>query len=293
MHPLHPPHSPLIVFATDAKGALTLTAGSGLASLGRAPGESVGKTVYDLAPDNPALIEAIESALRGHHVTVRVEVNGRTLEATFAPQTDGLGAVTGLVGAAYDLTEERERPPCADRVYVIRSNGDDFGTVIDAHDGQGRLEHVIGKRCYVAFGEEDGACTNCPASGPPSVVPVTRVLQKANGRDYQVVTAEWSAEDAVQIRARTISENLLSDLIRARIEQIAGNALLSGREREVFELMLLGRSPSDIAQVLGIKERTAKFHQANVLTKLGAESRYDLQRLVLQAETPETARGAH
>jgi DNA-binding CsgD family transcriptional regulator len=33
--------------------------------------------------------------------------------------------------------------------------------------------------------------------------------------------------------------------------------------------------------VLGISERTSKFHQANLLLKLGAESRLDLMRLFL------------
>jgi DNA-binding CsgD family transcriptional regulator len=278
--------TPLIVFATDAKGALTVTAGAGLAALGRAPGESVGKTVYDLAPSNHGLIDAIESALQGRHVTIRVLVNGRTLEATFVPQTDHRGAVIGLVGAAYDLTDEGEQPQCSDRVYMIRASRTDFGIILDAHDADGRHTNLIGRRCFTVFGGQDGTCTNCPASGRPSALPVTRVLQKSHEQDYQVVTAQWKAADVVQMRARTISEVLLSDLIRARIDQIASNAVLSGREREVFELMLLGRSPSDIAHVLGIKERTAKFHQANVLSKLGAESRYDLQRLVLQADAP-------
>jgi len=37
----------------------------------------------------------------------------------------------------------------------------------------------------------------------------------------------------------------------------------------------------EIALVLAIKPRTVKFHQANLLAKLGAESRLDLFRLIL------------
>ena len=278
----------LIVFSTDAKGVLTLTAGEGLAAIGSEPGASIGKTVYDLAPDNHELIAAIESALHGNHVTLLVKVNGRTLLATFVPAVDDRGRVTGLIGAAYDTAEERGKPPCADRLYVIRSTPDDFGHILDARDTTGQRTDVIGKRCFEEFHGNDAACTNCPALGQQSIVPVTRVLQKSHKEEYRVVTAEWKASDRVELRARGISDMLLSDLIRARIEQMVGNARLSDREREVFELMLLGRPPADIAQVLGIKERTAKFHQANVLSKLGAESRYDLQRLVLQAETAPT-----
>jgi DNA-binding NarL/FixJ family response regulator len=65
-----------------------------------------------------------------------------------------------------------------------------------------------------------------------------------------------------------------------RAERIA-QAGLTSREREVLELLLLGRTHEDIALVLGISERTSKFHQANLLAKLGAESRLDLMRLFL------------
>jgi len=37
---------------------------------------------------------------------------------------------------------------------------------------------------------------------------------------------------------------------------------------------------ADIAQQLGIAPRTVKFHQANVLQKLGADSRVDLLRVL-------------
>jgi DNA-binding NarL/FixJ family response regulator len=58
-------------------------------------------------------------------------------------------------------------------------------------------------------------------------------------------------------------------------------AHLTTREREVLDLLLLGRTHEDIGTLLGISERTSKFHQANLLNKLGAESRLDLLRLFL------------
>lgn len=66
-----------------------------------------------------------------------------------------------------------------------------------------------------------------------------------------------------------------------RRAEIVAQARLTEREREVLDLLLLGRTHEDIAQLLGISERTSKFHQANLLTKLGAESRLDLLRLFL------------
>jgi DNA-binding CsgD family transcriptional regulator len=56
---------------------------------------------------------------------------------------------------------------------------------------------------------------------------------------------------------------------------------LTQREREVFDLMLLGRNAREIGTVLGITARTAKFHQSNLLQKLGADGRTDLLRLLM------------
>lgn len=64
-----------------------------------------------------------------------------------------------------------------------------------------------------------------------------------------------------------------------RRERIMSAADLSEREREVLSLLLLGRTFDDVASVLGISPRTARFHQDNALRKLGAESRLDLLRL--------------
>lgn len=70
-------------------------------------------------------------------------------------------------------------------------------------------------------------------------------------------------------------------ILRARLLRLANDAGLSVREREVLDLLLLGRSAADIGLALNITARTAKFHQANVLAKLGADSRHDLMRLLL------------
>jgi DNA-binding NarL/FixJ family response regulator len=66
-----------------------------------------------------------------------------------------------------------------------------------------------------------------------------------------------------------------------RRAELVAQARLTEREREVLDLLLLGRTHEDIASLLGISERTSKFHQANLLVKLGAESRLDLMRLFL------------
>jgi DNA-binding NarL/FixJ family response regulator len=67
--------------------------------------------------------------------------------------------------------------------------------------------------------------------------------------------------------------------LQERRERLVAAAGLTRREREVLDLLLLGRTHEDVSLVLGISERTSKFHQTNLLRKLGAESRIDLVRL--------------
>lgn len=76
-------------------------------------------------------------------------------------------------------------------------------------------------------------------------------------------------------------DQALSAQLFARVEQLAGDRGLTTREREVLQLALLGRGHEEVGTALGISARTAKFHLANLLAKLGAESRADLLRVLL------------
>ena len=73
----------------------------------------------------------------------------------------------------------------------------------------------------------------------------------------------------------------LGVLLRGRLTQLAHDAGLTDREKQVLDLVALGRNASEIGKVLGIAPRTAKFHLARLLAKLGADSRVDLLRLLL------------
>lgn len=62
---------------------------------------------------------------------------------------------------------------------------------------------------------------------------------------------------------------------------------LSNREREVVDLLRLGKSNKLIAQALGISERTVEFHLNNIYARFGVNSRLELiLRLGNAAETP-------
>jgi DNA-binding NarL/FixJ family response regulator len=51
---------------------------------------------------------------------------------------------------------------------------------------------------------------------------------------------------------------------------------LTGRERQVLDLILMARSNREIAEQLGIEERTVKAHVGRLMRKTGAENRIEL-----------------
>ena len=57
---------------------------------------------------------------------------------------------------------------------------------------------------------------------------------------------------------------------------------LTARERQVLQLLAQGDRNKEIAIQLGLRERTIKFHVANVLAKLNAQSRTEALRRALE-----------
>jgi len=70
--------------------------------------------------------------------------------------------------------------------------------------------------------------------------------------------------------------------IRARI------ASLTPREREVLDLLTLGKANKMMAQDLGLSQRTVEIHRAHVMEKMGAKSVAQLVRMVLDLEHART-----
>ena len=50
-------------------------------------------------------------------------------------------------------------------------------------------------------------------------------------------------------------------------------SILTKRETEVFNLLILNQSTKDIAQKLGISEKTVRNHISNAIQKIGVKGR--------------------
>lgn len=50
-------------------------------------------------------------------------------------------------------------------------------------------------------------------------------------------------------------------------------SILTKREKQVFELLILNKSTSEIAEALNISEKTVRNHISNAMQKLGVKGR--------------------
>jgi DNA-binding NarL/FixJ family response regulator len=95
---------------------------------------------------------------------------------------------------------------------------------------------------------------------------------RAGARGYLLKGAAL-AEIEHAIRAVARGERYVDGRIAARVDALSRAPRLSPREREVLRLVAAGRSNKEIAQDLGVTERTVKFHVTAIFNKLGAENR--------------------
>ncbi|HEX7241729.1 MAG TPA: PAS domain S-box protein, partial [Longimicrobiaceae bacterium] len=99
---------PTVLWALDRDGVFTFSEGRDLEALGLKPGEVVGRSVFDVYRDVPRVLEDTRRALAGEEFTSVVELGGLTLEARYSALRDEDGAVVGVVGAASDVTRQRQ-----------------------------------------------------------------------------------------------------------------------------------------------------------------------------------------
>ncbi len=97
-------NAPVVLFAFDPAGIVTLSEGRGLAPLGLSGGEIVGRSLFDLYRDAPTVLANVCRALAGEAFDAVVEVVGVAFETRYAPLRDAAGDVAGVIGVATDVT---------------------------------------------------------------------------------------------------------------------------------------------------------------------------------------------
>ena len=107
-------NTPVVLFVLDPAGVFTCSEGRGLASLGLAPGEVVGRSVFDLYADLPEGLAHIRRALAGEPAEWTIAFEGVHLETRVKPILDEAGAMVEVIGVAYDVSERVEAAAALD-----------------------------------------------------------------------------------------------------------------------------------------------------------------------------------
>ncbi|MFO0729084.1 MAG: LuxR C-terminal-related transcriptional regulator [Myxococcota bacterium] len=239
---------------------------------------------------DPLAARALAQARRDGSAFVQctVRVGERQLRVSMeltAHQSEG--AVLSRVSAWHVETEAGAlRTGLADLSYEISCHGRDFGIVRHASSRipQHSVEGVVGRVCFEAFAHSEQPCVGCPAraiADQPSAGRQLGIVKDFTQHGAcRIASAERIDETSVRVDTLTADDAMITSLVQARVDRLCHAAGISLREREVLNLLILGRSISDAAKALEISPRTVKFHQARIFKKLGADSRFDLMRLI-------------
>ena len=100
-------HVPVILWATDREGRLTVLEGAGLRALGIRSEDVLGLTPLEIHPDTRRYRRYLGLALRGRTQSVEVQLGEQTFMTRVGPLVDANGIIVGVTGMSMDVTQER------------------------------------------------------------------------------------------------------------------------------------------------------------------------------------------
>jgi FixJ family two-component response regulator len=115
-------------------------------------------------------------------------------------------------------------------------------------------------------------------TGYPDIPATVRAL-KAGAVDFLIKPV--SSDDLLQAIERAIAHHEVARDRKSKLDTVlASVAVLTRRERQVFELVIRGNTNRDVAGALGATERTIKAHRRKVMEKMQVQSLVELVSLV-------------
>ncbi len=228
--------------------------------------------------------EALKLAKAGQRPRVGLTVPPISEDLVAVFEVSGLVArrgVRAVLLTLVDFTGLTVPPvPAAGLHYEVIADAAEAPRVVRVAGGGRSFVAGDDRPCFAVLHGAEQMCADCPLrsalAGPHASV---RLVSAAPFR-AELVWATPRVSGAVAISMMPVSEGQYGQLVKARVAALAERAGLTPRQRRVLDLLVLGRSNEDIAGVEGVTPRTAKYHQQQVLRRLGAESRVDLLRLL-------------
>jgi protein-histidine pros-kinase len=101
-------NTPVMLFAFDKDGRVTVAEGRAIALMGVEPSSVIGTNVFDIVAGIPEAVEHLKRGLAGESFAGPIELpaHGLWLEARYDPIRDATGAVIGMAGLATDISDQ-------------------------------------------------------------------------------------------------------------------------------------------------------------------------------------------
>lgn len=97
-------NAPISLFVLDSQGVYTLAEGKGREPVRAQRGDVVGRSVFEVFQDVPAMLDGVRQALAGKDAMETLEINGTVFDIRYRPLRDSAGKIRGVIGVAMDIT---------------------------------------------------------------------------------------------------------------------------------------------------------------------------------------------
>jgi signal transduction histidine kinase/CheY-like chemotaxis protein len=153
-------HAPIVLFALDELGMVTLAEGRGLGMAGKTAEALVGTSALARHGDKSGVGDHMRRALAGEEFVAEHELDGAVLETYYQPLRDVRGRPSGTVGVSIDITMrkrfEAERE-AAQAQMLQRQKLESLGVLASglAHDFNNLLAVIMGNASHVLSSSRD------------------------------------------------------------------------------------------------------------------------------------------
>ena len=100
-------NAPIVLWAVDASGVITMLQGRELSAIGLAPGSLVGDSAFEAFAKSPDVERNTRRALAGESFTGSTRIGDVAFETMYRPLRDDGGAIVGAMGVSTNVTERR------------------------------------------------------------------------------------------------------------------------------------------------------------------------------------------
>jgi PAS domain S-box-containing protein len=116
-------HAPIVLFASDLDGTVTVSEGAALEAMGFKSGELVGRSVFELYKEHPDVLANHRRALAGEAFRSVKDLGQVVLETWLSPMRGPAGEIGGVIGVSTDITERRRMERHVDRAERLAAVG--------------------------------------------------------------------------------------------------------------------------------------------------------------------------